>query len=76
MKHPERNSVFEIAENISPNNRMHADSKKRRSFRVLLFAAGDAKRLAYRHAPTILLSCNICRLCSSFILKKFVTMVR
>ncbi len=39
----ERDSVFEIATNISPNNRMHADSKKRRSSVVLLFAAGDAK---------------------------------
>ena len=27
-----------------PNNRMHSDSKKRRSFVALLFAAGDAKR--------------------------------
>ncbi len=26
------------------NNRMHSDSKKRRSFLALLFAAGDAKR--------------------------------
>jgi hypothetical protein len=26
------------------NNRMHLDSKKRRSFVALLFAAGDAKR--------------------------------
>ena len=25
-----------------PNNRMHSDSKKRRSFLALLFAAGDA----------------------------------
>lgn len=30
----------------SPNNRMHSDSKKRRSFLALLFAAGDAKRYA------------------------------
>lgn len=29
---------------MSPNNRMHADSKKRCSFLALLFAAGDAKR--------------------------------
>ncbi len=28
----------------SSNNRMHSDSKKRRSFLALLFAAGDAKR--------------------------------
>ncbi len=28
----------------SPNKRMHADSKKLRSFVALLFAAGDAKR--------------------------------
>lgn len=28
------------------NNRMHADSKKRRSFVALLFAAGDARRWA------------------------------
>jgi hypothetical protein len=26
------------------NNRIHSDSKKRRSFLALLFAAGDAKR--------------------------------
>jgi hypothetical protein len=34
------------------NNRMHSDSKKRRSFLALLFAAGDAKRwrAASRHA--------------------------
>jgi hypothetical protein len=29
-----------------PNNRMHSDSKKRRSFVALLFAAGDASREA------------------------------
>jgi hypothetical protein len=29
---------------LAPNNRMHADSKKRRSFVALPFAAGDAKR--------------------------------
>ena len=28
------------------NNRIHSDSKKRRSFVALLFAAGDAKRCA------------------------------
>ena len=44
----EKDSVFETATNISPNNRMHADSKKRRSFLALLFAAGDAKRYAPR----------------------------
>jgi hypothetical protein len=27
-----------------PNNRIHSDSKKRRSFVALLFAAGDAWR--------------------------------
>jgi hypothetical protein len=27
-----------------PNNRMHSDSKKRRSFLDLLFTAGDARR--------------------------------
>jgi len=27
-----------------PNNRMHADSKKRRSYLALLYAAGDAWR--------------------------------
>ncbi len=32
MKHPERNSVFETTKIISPDNRMHADSKRRRSF--------------------------------------------
>jgi hypothetical protein len=26
------------------NNHMHSDSKKHRSFRALLFAAGDVKR--------------------------------
>lgn len=30
--------------NISPNNDIHSDSKKRRSFVVLLFTAGDVKR--------------------------------
>jgi len=30
------------------NNRMHSDSKKRRSFLALLFAAGDARRYAYK----------------------------
>lgn len=44
MKYLQRDSVFEIAENISPNNRMQADSKKRRSFLALLFAVGDTKR--------------------------------
>ncbi len=44
MKHLERNSVFEIAKNIIPNNRMHADSKKQSEERAVLFAAGDAKR--------------------------------
>jgi len=29
---------------MAANNRMHTDSKKRRSFVALLFAAGDAKR--------------------------------
>lgn len=29
---------------LSPNNRMHADSKKRSTFVALLFAAGDVKR--------------------------------
>ncbi len=28
------------------NNRMHSDSKKRRSFVALLFTAGDARRYA------------------------------
>ena len=42
----EKDSVFETATNISPNNRMHADSKKRRSFLALLFAAGDVKHYA------------------------------
>lgn len=42
----EKDSVFETATNISPNNRMHADSKRRRSSPALLFAAGDAKRWA------------------------------
>jgi hypothetical protein len=28
---------------------MHSDSKKRRSFLALLFAAGDVKRWAYFH---------------------------
>ena len=31
---------------ISPNNHMHSDSKKRRSFVALLFTAGDVKRYA------------------------------
>jgi hypothetical protein len=31
---------------MTANNRMHSDSKKRRSFVALLFAAGDAKRYA------------------------------
>ena len=30
------------------NNRMHTDSKKRRSFLALLFAAGDAGRYVQR----------------------------
>ena len=38
------NTILEIAKIISPNTRMHADSKKRRSFLALLFAAGDAQR--------------------------------
>ncbi len=42
----EKDSVLETATNISPSNRMHTDSKKRRSFLALLFAAGDAKRWA------------------------------
>ena len=29
-----------------PNNHMHSDSKKRRSFLALLFAAGDVRRSA------------------------------
>jgi hypothetical protein len=29
-----------------PNNRIHSDSKKRRFFVALLFAAGDARRWA------------------------------
>ena len=44
MNYLEKNSVFETARNISSNNRMHADSKKRRSFLALLFAAADAQR--------------------------------
>ncbi len=31
---------------IMPNNHIHSDSKKRRSFLALLFAAGDVKRSA------------------------------
>lgn len=30
--------------NLWPNNRMHSDSKTRRSFLALLFTAGDARR--------------------------------
>ncbi len=44
MKYLEKDSVFETAAKIIPNNRMHAGSKKRRSLLALLFAAGDAKR--------------------------------
>lgn len=33
----------------SPNNRIHADSEKRRSFLALVFAAGDA----WRYAPSL-----------------------
>jgi hypothetical protein len=33
----EKDSVFETATNIIPNNRMHADSNKRRSFLALFF---------------------------------------
>jgi len=41
-------AVEQIAREMdqSPNNRIHADSKNRRSFLALLFAAGDAKRSA------------------------------
>ena len=42
----EKDSALESATNMSPNNRMHADSKKRRCFVPLyFFAAGDAKNL-------------------------------
>jgi hypothetical protein len=44
MKYLQRDSIFETAKNISPNNRMYAESKRRRSFLALLFAAGDAQR--------------------------------
>jgi len=33
---------------IKANNHMHSDSKKRRSFLALLFAAGDVKRYTYK----------------------------
>lgn len=33
---------------VSHNNHMHSDSKKRRSFLALLFAAGDVKRSVAR----------------------------
>ena len=42
MKYLEKDSVFETAKNISPNNRMHMDSKKRRF--ALLLAARYAQR--------------------------------
>ena len=37
----------------TPNNRMHSDSKKRRSFLALLFAAGDAKSWAERRIAVV-----------------------
>ncbi len=37
MKYLEKDSVFETAKNISPNNRMHVDSKKHRSFLSFAF---------------------------------------
>ncbi len=40
----EKDSVFETATNIGPNNRMHADSKKRRSSLALLLHAGYGER--------------------------------
>lgn len=42
----EKDSVFETTTNMSPNNRMHANSKRRHSSLALLFAAGDAKQWA------------------------------
>jgi len=33
-----------MAGNQSPNNHMHSDNKKRRSFVAMLFAAGDVGR--------------------------------
>ena len=36
--------VCRRCENTTSNNHMHSDSKKRRSFLALLFAAGDVRR--------------------------------
>ena len=38
--------AFQRPKGKAANNRMHSDSKKRRSFLALLFAAGDARRWA------------------------------
>jgi len=35
----------------SANNHMHSDSKKRRSFLALLFAAGDVRRCTHKEGP-------------------------
>jgi len=39
---------------LAYNKRMHSDSKKRRSFLALLFAAGDAKRKAKKNVKELL----------------------
>jgi len=38
---------------MASNNRMHSDSKKRRSFLALPFAAGGAKRYAKKYDEQI-----------------------
>ena len=41
-----KKSLSEITLLKMPNKQMHSDSKKRRSFLALLFAAGDLRRWA------------------------------
>jgi len=45
------------------NNHMHSDSKKRRSFVALLFAAGDVKRWRQNASamPSAVIKCGIAR---------------
>lgn len=53
MKYLRKDSVFETAKNISPNNHMRADSKKRCSCLALLFAAGYSQRYASEEYSSI-----------------------
>ena len=55
---------------VRPNNRMHSDSKKRRSFVALPFAAGDAHPLGLQDDEDSRSNNHVCCVCSAFYISK------